>query len=374
MKELIMNYKIFKILFFVIIIVLILIMVFLLFLKFYLPFGKTYSKTNEKDYEKRAGNFYNGIFNNVNNFQMIYGNQDKNNYLSNKYLKPKEKLPIQKPNKIKKLSIDVLNITWFGHSTILIGMHGMNILIDPVFSNYSSPFQFLGPKRFSDLPMDINELPNIDIVVISHDHYDHLDYSTIKQIDEKVGRYIVPLGVENHLERWKINKNKIINMAWWEETEINGLKIACTPARHYSGRSLNDRYKSLWSSWVFIDEFHKVFESGDTGFDTHFEEIHNKYGDFDLALLDSGQYDKRWKSTHMVPEESVLAGKILNAKVIMPIHWGTFKLSNHPWDDPVERFVLTAKEENIKYMVPKIGQTVLYDKDISTEKWWKNIR
>ena len=185
---------------------------------------------------------------------------------------------------------------------------------------------------------------------------------------------MVPLGIENHLERWKIDKAKITNMAWWEEIEFNGLKIACTPARHYSGRSLNDRYKSLWASWVFMNDYYKVFESGDTGFDTHFNDIYDKYGDFDLALIDSGQYDKRWKSTHMVPEESVLAGKILNAKVIMPIHWGTFKLSNHPWDDSVERFILEAEKQNIKYMVPKIGETIFYDENINTEKWWKNIK
>ena len=253
-------------------------------------------------------------------------------------------------------------------------IHGMNILIDPIFSEYSSPFSFVGPERFSDFPIFIDDMPNIDIVVISHDHYDHLDYDTTMKMDRKVSKYVVPLGVENHLERWNIDKNKIINMAWWEEININGLTIGCTPARHNSGRSLFNRFSSLWASWVFEDEYYRVFESGDTGFDTHFKDIYDKYKEFDLALIDSGQYDTRWKSNHMVPEESVEAGEILNSKVIMPIHWGAFKLSNHPWDDGVERFTIKADKKNIKYITPKIGETVIYGKDMPSDKWWKDIK
>ena len=274
----------------------------------------------------------------------------------------------------ERVSIDELNFTWLGHSSLLMQIHGMNILIDPVFSNRASPGSFIGPSRYSDLPITACDLPNIDIVVISHDHYDHLDYNTIKEIDSKVELYVVPLGVENHLERWGVDGKKIINMAWWEEININGLMIECTPARHYSSRNMIfDKFNTLWASWVFIDEYHKVYESGDSGFDTHFEDIHNKYGYFDLAFIEAGQYNNRWKDIHMTPEESVEAGKILGAKYIMPIHWGAYVLADHPWDDSASRFTIKAKEENIQYITPMVGETIRYTDNMNTNNWWEEI-
>lgn len=355
-------------------IVLIIVLAVFMFLKLWKPFGGTPSKEDKENYASRASNFENGKFKNINDYQMIYENAGVNNYISTKSVIPVDQIPTVNPTFLDNPDIETLNVTWLGHSTMLMQMHGMNILIDPVFSDTTSPVSFAGPKRFSSQPINAKDLPNIDVVVISHDHYDHLDYATIKEIDEKVEQYIVPLGIENHLERWGVDERKIISLAWWEETNVNGLTIGCTPARHYSGRSLNDRYNTLWASWVFMDEYNKVFESGDTGFDTHFEEIYNKYGEFDLALIDCGQYDVRWKSTHMVPEESVTAGKILNAKVIMPIHWGAFTLANHPWDDSVERFVLEAEKQAITAVTPKIGETITYGENITTSKWWKDLQ
>lgn len=373
MKFKIFDSKIAKVLLIIIGFIFILLLVILLFLKLWIPFGGAPSKEDREDYLKRANNYKDGKFYNEKEFQMIYSNSGENSFVSNKGAVPKETIPSVLPTYLDNPDIDILNITWFGHSTLMIQMHGMNILIDPVFSDKTSPVSFAGPSRFSELPIEVENLPDIDIVVISHDHYDHLDYETIKEIDKKVEKYIVPLGVENHLERWGVDQDKIINLAWWEEIEIDGLLIGCTPARHYSGRKVIDSYNTLWASWVFIDEYYKVFESGDTGFDTHFQEIYDKYGEFDLALLDSGQYDVKWKSTHMAPEEAVEAGSILNAKVIMPIHWGSFKLANHPWDDAVERFVIKAEEENMKYITPKIGETVTYIDNINTLKWWISI-
>ena len=372
MKQILTD-KMFRIIINIIIIILILFLVAFSILKFYPPLGGTPSKKDKQNYASRADNYKDGKFQNENDYQMIYENPGQNTYVSNKGTVPKEKIPIVKPTYLENPEIDTLNIIWLGHSTLLMQMHGMNILIDPVFSDYASPVSFVGPSRYSEIPIEINELPNIDIVVITHDHYDHLDYNTIKEIDEKVDKYIVPLGIENHLEKWGVDGKKIINMAWWEEIKLDGLTIGCTPARHYSRRSLNDSYNTLWASWVFIDDYHKVYESGDAGFDKHFEKIYNKYGDFDLALLDSGQYDTRWKDTHMTPEDSVNAGKILNAKVIMPIHWGAFRLANHPWDDGVERFTIAADKENIKYITPKIGETITYGQNMNTDKWWTNI-
>lgn len=346
-----------------------------LFLKLWVPFGKRPSKKDRLNYASRAKNFKHNKFYNENKYRRIYIKAKKNNYLSIKDNIPTDKIITKTPKILKNPDDEILTITWLGHSSIFFQMHGMNILIDPVLSNHASPFPFPSMRRFSALPIKINDFDKIDIVVITHDHYDHLDYKTIKKIDKKVTRYIVPLGVEKHLERWKIKKEKIISLAWWEEIRINGLLVACTPARHSSFRNfINDSYKTLWSSWVFIDEYHKIFESGDTGFDSHFEKISKKYGDFDLAVLEAGQYNEKWRATHMTPEESVKAGMILKAKMIMPIHWGTFSLADHPWDDPVERFTNKADKENIKWIVPKIGETIAYGHDLYQSKWWTNLK
>lgn len=374
MKKLYQRSKFFRIVIIIGIILLIVIFIGYLFLKLWKPLGGNVSLNDKKEYERRSSNYQDGKFYNENDFRMIYNDNAENKFVSEKALIPVDEIPIDVPTYLENPSVDILNITWFGHSTLLLQMHGMNILIDPVFSERSSPVSFIGPERFSDLPVEVKYLPDIDIVVITHDHYDHLDYYTIKEIDHKVLNYVVPLGIENHLERWGVFEDKIIKMAWWEEIEINDLLIACTPARHYSSRNfLTDRYSTLWSSWVFRDEYHQLFASGDTGFDEHFAQILDKYGSFDLALLDSGQYDVKWKSTHMTPEEAVEAGKVLQAKVIMPIHWGTFKLANHPWDDPVERFTRSAFSENIKYITPKIGQTITYGEEMNTTNWWREI-
>lgn len=205
---------------------------------------------------------------------------------SSKGRTPEGELPVMEPSFGAELPEGEVKVTWFGHSSLLLQMHGMNILIDPVFNERSSPVSFVGNKRFSHPPVGIDDLPAIDLLVLSHDHYDHLDYNVIKEMDEKVEQYIVPLGVENHLVRWGVDEKKIQNMAWWEEMTVNGLAVGCTPARHYSGRSLDDQFATLWASWVFQDEYHKVFESGDSGYGEHYEQIHDRYGDFDFVMTD----------------------------------------------------------------------------------------
>lgn len=350
-------------------IILIIICVFI-FLKYYPPFGSTPSKRKQKEYALRAINYKKGKFYNEHDYQRIYRKPQENHYLSTKEIKPVNNIPIIKTKINNHVS---LSITWLGHSSIHIQMHNINILIDPVLSKNASPLPFIGANRFSDIP--IISLSKIDIIFITHDHFDHLDYQTIKKLDNKVNKYIVPLGVENHLIRWGVSKKKISCLSWWENIDINGLKVICTPARHNSSRNfILDSYKTLWASWVIMDENHKIFVSGDTGFDTHFEEIHNRFGSFDIAFLECGQYNTKWKSSHMTPEETVLAGKILNAKTIIPIHWGTFHLAKHPWDDSIERFILQSDKENIHYLTPMIGENINYDVTISTTKWWRNIK
>jgi len=248
-------------------------------------------------------------------------------------------------------------------------MHGLNILIDPIFSDRSSPVSFIGPKRFSELPAKVSDLPDIDVVVLTHDHYDHVDYKTLKQLNSKVKKYVVPLGIEKDLEKFGIKKDKITNMAWWEEIDVDGLTIACTPSRHFSGRYILDTGQALWAGFIFKDENNTIFDSGDGGYGDHFKEIKEKYGD-----IDSAQYNTEWHNVHMFPEEAVEAAKDLNASIAMPVHWGAFVLSSHSWDDPVSRFTRRAKEEHVEYMSPKLGQTVnLMNYDQYQEEWWKDI-
>ncbi|WP_296323691.1 MBL fold metallo-hydrolase [Treponema sp. UBA3813] len=350
----------------------------IVFLKAWKPFGGKASKADRKNYAERAANFDGKKFHNEEDFSAV---MDKNAApdpltFSKRQPRPDFEFPTKMPDYLSdpenRLPLEEFRVTWFGHSSLLLQMHGMNILIDPVFSEMISPVSWVGSKRFSHPPVSVAQLPEIDILILSHDHYDHLDYDVICQIDPKVKQYIVPLGVENHLKRWKVKAEKITNMAWWEETEINGLTIACTPSQHFSGRKLVDNMTTLWCSWVLKDDYHKIFENGDSGFAPHFEKIHEKYGDFDFALMECGQYDVQWPKVHMFPEQSAHAAKILGAKVVQPIHWGAIVLSRHGWDDPVERFLLAAEKENLTVITPCIGQTArLETPSLFMERWWR---
>ena len=366
--------KLSKFLLILCLIALILIVLGWIFIKLYRPFGGIPSKKDEEDYSRRSTNFKNGKFYN-DNFSLKTKYRDTYaDRTTGKQTTPDKKLDVEKYEYDPDFKKDGLYVTWFGHSSILLQMHGKNILIDPVLSDRSSPFSFVGPKRFSKLAVQVKDLPEIDIVVITHDHYDHLDYDTIKKLKYKAKKFIVPLGIEKDLVKFGIDKDKIVNMAWWEEIDEDGLLIACTPARHFSGRYILDSSKSLWASFVFKDENNTVYDSGDTGYGDHFKEINKKYGKFDLVLLDSGQYNGSWHEVHMFPEESVMAAKDLQAEVSMPIHWGAFVLSKHSWDDPVDRFTRRAKEEKIEYITPKIGQTVsMMNYDQYKTEWWKDI-
>lgn len=267
----------------------------------------------------------------------------------------------------------VPKVLWFGHSAFLIQMNGKNILLDPMLSEVPSPYDFLGQPRYSNsLPAAIEELPQIDFVVISHDHYDHLDFESIEQLKDKTKHFLVPSGVGVHLKRWKIEEEKIHELYWWEEKDIEGFKFAFTPSRHFSGRGLFDRFETLWGGWVIQSENQNIYFSGDGGYGDHFKAIGEKYGPFDFTMIECGQYDERWNQIHMMPEQSVQACIDLNSKIAMPIHWGAFTLALHSWTDPVERFTAKAEELNLNYITPEIGEKVQIGINYPTKRWWEN--
>lgn len=359
-------------------ILVILVIVILTFLNTYPHFGKKYSKDKMESFyaleHYKNGKFINQVPTSMSmdfktNISMIRDFVKKNPNRVPRVGIPMEKIDVSRFHSESKDS----KITWFGHSALLIEIDGKNILVDPMFGNAPTPFPQFGGKRYSGgLPIEISELPKIDAVILSHDHYDHLDYGTIKKIKQKVDRFIVPLGVGSHLVSWGVPKERISEHNWWDEFKFDQLTLACSPARHFSGRSLTDRNSTLWCSWVIIGEKTKIYFSGDSGYAPHFKEIGEKYGPFNIALMECGQYDKRWSAIHMLPEETVKAFIDVKGEVLVPIHFGAFTLAFHDWNDPIERAVKAAKENGVKYSTPKIGETI----NISTGEypnsiWWK---
>lgn len=266
-------------------------------------------------------------------------------------------------------------VTWFGHSTMLIMLDGKTLLIDPMFGEAPAPHPMLGANRYADeLPIEIESLPHIDAILISHDHYDHLDYGSIQRLKDKCENFFMPLGVGAHLRAWGIPEDHITEMNWWDELDHSGLKFALTPARHFSGRGMNNRSTTLWGGWVIHSSTERIFFSGDSGYDTHFKEIGDKYGPFDLAMMECGQYSEFWAEIHMMPEEVAQAGLDVQAKKVMPIHWGAFTMAMHSWTDPVERFVAKSEELNVNYITPEVGAMfTVSDDDYRGSAWWEGV-
>ena len=280
----------------------------LIFMRVYPEFGGRPTKADRRNYSERAGEYFDGRhFNYPSEWELAGLSAD--NRVSTKGASPQDALPVENPDFAKAGEEDV-NITWLGHASSLIQIHGKNILVDPVFSKRSSPVQWVGPKRFTEPSVTVDDLPNIDAVLITHDHYDHLDMTTIKALESKTAHYIVPLGIDKHIIRW-IDDSKVTNLAWWESFELDGLEIYCTPANHKSGRALDNQQSTLFCSWLLKDGHHQVLESSDTGYGAHFEEVHKRFGDLDLFMPDSGQYSINWHYWHMFPEESAMAAETL---------------------------------------------------------------
>lgn len=284
---------------------------------------------------------------------------------------PSEKLPELKPDLKEFLKeSNKLKIIWFGHSTFLLNMDGKIVLFDPVFGKSAAPFDFI-VKRFQAPVLSLEELPEIDYIVISHDHYDHLDMKSIKFFKNSKTMFLVPLGVGSYLRGWGVNKNQIIEKDWWEVEERSGVRFIATPAQHFSGRDGIHDNSTLWASWVLQSENHNVYFSGDSGYDTHFKEIGKRFGPFDIAFIESGQYNENWKEVHMLPEESIQSFKDLGAKKLFPVHWGMFQLALHSWYDPIEQMDSLAMENDISLVAPMIGEVIKLGDEMKHSGWWK---
>ncbi len=266
-----------------------------------------------------------------------------------------------------------LRVTWLGHSTLLVEIDGARILADPVWGRRASPWQSIGPERFFPPPLPLDELPPLDAVVISHDHYDHLDLDTVLRLKDSVPLWVVPLGIGAHLELWGVERSRIVELDWWGEVEVHGVRVTCTPARHFSGRWVNRFRSTLWSGWAFRGAEHAMFYSGDTALHPELDEIGARLGPFDLTAMDSGAYDSTWTDVHLGPEQTVIAHQMVRGDVLLPVHWGLFDLGNHGWTEPMERVLLAAERQGVAVVTPRPGGSVELVDAVVVERWWPEV-
>ena len=263
-----------------------------------------------------------------------------------------------------------LRLTWLGHGTTLVEIEGARFLIDPVFSRNASPGPAFGVARFFEPPLPLAELPDLDAVVVTHDHYDHLDAATVRQLAGRVPLWVCPLGVGAHLERWGVAPDRVTELDWWGEAEAGGVRLVATPARHFSGRTLGDRDRTLWCGWAFVGAERRVYATGDGGYDRAFAEVGRRLGPFDATLAEIGAYNAGWADIHMGPEQAVKAVQDARGGLMVPVHWGTFNLAFHGWTEPAERVVVAARAAGVPLAVPRPGQSVVPDAPPAVERWW----
>lgn len=326
---------------------------------------------------QKSPHFRDGEFKNLNRTPQMT-NEGGVRQMMKEFFSAENKKP---KNVIHTIKTDLLNLApdkdilvWFGHSSYFLQIDGKRILVDPVFSDSASPFSFSVKAFEGTNGYSVNDIPEIDYLVITHDHWDHLDYKTVLKLKQKVGIIITGLGTGSHFERWGFNKTSIIEMDWFENTDFeNGFIFHATPARHFSGRGVIHK-KTLWASFVLQTPTMKIFIGGDGGYDTHFAEIGKTFGEIDLAILENGQFNKSWKYIHMMPKQVLQAAKDLNAKRLLPVHSMRFALANHSWDEPLKTIVELNREINVSLLTPKIGEQVnLKDTTQVFSKWWEEI-
>jgi L-ascorbate metabolism protein UlaG (beta-lactamase superfamily) len=273
--------------------------------------------------------------------------------------------------------VDGVRATWFGHSTVYLEVDGTRVLCDPMWAERSSPARGVGPRRFHPPPMALDELPVPDVVVISHDHSDHRDRAAVKALAARGATIAVPLGVAARLRRWAVPAERIVERSWWEEAELlpGRLRLVCTPARHFSGRGLLDRNKTLWASWAIVGARHRVFFGGDGGLDEEaFRDVGRKLGPFELALLEIGAFDPAWDAVHLGPQNAAAATALLRAKVLLPIHWATFNLGLHAWHEPPEQLLAAARVAGVTVAWPRLGESFVVSGKLPSEPWWRALR
>ena len=266
-----------------------------------------------------------------------------------------------------------LRVTWLGHSSTLLELGSTRILIDPVFAERASMFSFAGPRRFYPPPLALHELPALDAIVLSHDHYDHLDREFVQRIAANAPRWITPLGVGDWLRTWGVPEEMIIELDWWEATSLNDVTITATPARHFSGRGLRLRDRTLWAGWVFSNAANRVYYSGDSAMQNEFSEIGERLGPFDLTMIESGAYDKLWPDVHLGPEQAVIAHVHARGEVMLPLHWGLFDLALHSWTEPVERVLAAAEKHGVRVAAPRPGGMFEPAHIQAVERWWPDL-
>lgn len=267
-----------------------------------------------------------------------------------------------------------LRATWLGHSTVLIEIDGHRVLTDPVWGTRASPFRLIGPKRFQPMPLRLRHMPEVDVVVISHDHYDHLDYPTIRALARRSGvPFVTSLGVGAHLQAWGVAAERITELDWWESHRVpgTGLTITAAPSQHFSGRGLKDRNATLWSSMVMRTDRHKVFFSGDTGLTTEYAAIRERLGPFDLVMLEVGAFHPSWGDIHLGPANALKAHALLGGGAFLPVHWGTFGLAMHDWDEPVETLMQLAPAQGVSLLMPRMGEAVEPAHALPVRPWWR---
>lgn len=324
-------------------------------------FGKTPSGERLKRVE-RSPNYRNGVFQNLEHTPVMRESASYPKLMQKFFNRPKDVRPNQPVASVRtdlKTMSDDLQIVWFGHSSYLVHFKGINILVDPVFSGHASPVKFFGSSFPGSDVYSVEDMPNINILILTHDHYDHLDHKTILQLKTKTRHVYAALGVGAHLEFWGYEPEMISEFDWNEGEKISDkISITAMPARHFSGR-LFTRGKTLWTAFVLELFGKRIFIGGDSGYGTHFKTIGEKFGPFDVALLECGQYGDDWPFIHMKPEETVQAAFDLKATRFIPVHWGKFALAMHPWTEPIKRVVKEAREKDMPISVPKIGEPIL---------------
>lgn len=285
--------------------------------------------------------------------------------------KPEHPLPSVKPDLSAFPASDTsLEVVWLGHSTVLGAIDGIVFITDPVFEASASTFAGLA-RRFQTAPVPREELPPIDVVIISHDHYDHLEMRSVRFFSDRGVTFFVPLGVGADLEAWGVPEKQIVELDWSESREIGSLEIVCTPARHFSGRSLTDRNQTLWASWTVIGPQHRLFYSGDTGPSAEFARIGEMYGPFDLTLIQIGAYGENWPLIHLRSEEVLEVHRALKGEKLLPVHWGTFDLAFHPWDEPIRSTAAAAAATGVDLVTPRLGEKIKVDQPFESRPWWE---